>query len=105
MDKLDPHRADYRRSNFEFESNILLFFRQVFFDTILVRGFCLASLGEANGKHAEHVVVSCLHIHMSLNEGLLSLRVRTRSELLLRRLWVAAKSLSVTFSAHSELVF
>ena len=42
---------------------------------ILARGFCLAFLGEANGKHAEHVIVSCLHIHMSLNEGLLSLRV------------------------------
>ena len=60
-----------RRSNFEFESNILLFFRQVFFDTILARGFCLAFLGEANGKHADHVIVSCLDIYMSLNEVLL----------------------------------
>ena len=65
-------------------------FAKFFFDTILARGFCLAFLGEANGKRAEHVVVSCLHIHMSLNEGLLSLRVYLEYTLggsfLLRRL-------------------
>ena len=68
--------------------------------------FVWASLGEPNGNHAKHVVVSCLHIHMSLNEGLLSLRVDLEDTLegsfLLRRFWIAAKSPSVTFGAHSE---
>jgi hypothetical protein len=29
-----------------------------------------ASLGETNAEHAEHVVVSSLHVHMSLNQRL-----------------------------------
>ena len=29
-----------------------------------------ASFGEANAEKSEHVVVSCLDIYMSLNEGL-----------------------------------
>ena len=60
--------------------------------------------------HSEGVVthVSCLDIHMSLNEGLLSLRVDLEDTLegsfLLRRFWIAAKSPSAAFSAHSERV-
>ena len=66
----------------------------------------------ASRAHSErvdtHVVASCLDIHMSLNEGLLSLRVDLEDTLegsfLLRRFWIAAKSPSAAFSAHSERV-
>ena len=102
VDKLDPHRADPTlNSNRIFCSSFANFF-----DTILARGFCLAFLGEANGKHAEHVIVSCLHIHMNLNEGPLSLRVDLEDTLegsfSLRRFWIAAKSPSAASRAHPE---
>ena len=68
----------------------------------------MAFLGEANGKHAEHVIVSCPDICMSLTEGLLGLRVDLEDTLegnrVLRRFVIAAKSSSATVRSYSERV-
>ena len=67
-----------------------------------------ATVRSHSERVATHVIVSCLDIYMSLNEGLLSLRVDLQDTLegsfLLRRFLVADKSPSATFSAYSEKV-